>query len=360
MAAIQSSPVSFKSHHPSFDSVIGPNPIISLLAEDSIGRPLFHEACVYHAPTKSIFVTSNQLPCSQYGVTESPTGTTTRLFRIHDHAPQATSTVEDLTPADLSSSMLNGGVNFDDSSILLCAQGNRDPAHLSGIVQVPIPRAQPQTSGSAPVCCPVISSFYGRPFNSVNDVIVHPRDRSIWFTDPSYGFHQGFRPPPQLPDQVYRYEPRTNSVRAMANGFTRCNGLCFSPDSKLLYVTDTGAIHGSAHVPRDPAGQNHIYVFDVTASDDGSPFLANRRLFAYADGGCPDGIKCDQEGNVFSGCGDGIEVWNSAGVLIGRILVEGGVANFCFGEKGCLYLCNETRFWKVHLRESLRGALLKL
>jgi gluconolactonase len=55
-----------------------------------------------------------------------------------------------------------------------------------------------------------------------------------------------------------------------------------------------------------------------------------------------------------------LEVWNSRGVLIGKILVKGGVANFCFGRKGAVYICNETRLWKVQLGEHVRGALLGL
>lgn len=34
----------------------------------------------------------------------------------------------------------------------------------------------------------------------------------------------------------------------------------------------------------------------------------NRRVFAYADTGIPDGIQLDANGNVYSGCGDGVQV----------------------------------------------------
>ena len=88
--------------------------------------------------------------------------------------------------------------------------------------------------------------------------------------------------------------------------------------------------------------------------------MANKRLFAFSDAGLPDGIKCDTAGNVYSGCRDGVEVWNPSGVLLGRILVQGGVANFCFGEKGAIYMCNETRMWKAQIGEHVRGALLGL
>jgi gluconolactonase len=46
-----------------------------------------------------------------------------------------------------------------------------------------------------------------------------------------------------------------------------------------------------------------------------------------ADTAIPNGIKCDLAGNVYS-----VNVWSPGGVLLGRILVEGGVANFYWEE----------------------------
>ncbi len=77
-----------------------------------------------------------------------------------------------------------------------------------------------------------------------------------------------------------------------------------------------------------------------------------------ADNGIPDGIKCDTAGNVYSGCGDGVNVWNSDGILIGKILIEGGVANFCFGEPGEMFILNQNKFWVAHLHVTVEGALL--
>lgn len=101
------------------------------------------------------------------------------------------------------------------------------------------------------------------------------------------------------------------------------------------------------------------YAFDITYYS-GQPFLTNRRLFAFADKGVPDGIKCDTNGNVYSGCGDGVNVWSSGGVLLGRILVEGGVANFCFGRNGAIFMLNEHKIWRAQLGEHVRGDLLKI
>jgi gluconolactonase len=74
--------------------------------------------------------------------------------------------------------------------------------------------------------------------------------------------------------------------------------------------------------------------------------------------GISDGIKCDCEGNVYSGCGDGINVCSRGAVLLGRILIEGGAANFCFGGNGTIFALNEHRLWRVQLGAELKGALL--
>ena len=77
-----------------------------------------------------------------------------------------------------------------------------------------------------------------------------------------------------------------------------------------------------------------------------------------ADCGIPDGIKCDMQGNVYSGCGDGVNVWSAGAVLVGKIMIPGGAANFCFMRKGELAVLNETRFWVVKINETREGALL--
>ena len=92
--------------------------------------------------------------------------------------------------------------------------------------------------------------------------------------------------------------------------------------------------------------------------EHGAPYLSNRRVFAYADTGAPDGIKCDVFGNVYSGCGDGINIWNAGGMLIGKIQIEGGCANFCFGRNGEMWCFGEHKLWRVKLADETRGALL--
>lgn len=61
---------------------------------------------------------------------------------------------------------------------------------------------------------------------------------------------------------------------------------------------------------------------------------------------------------MYSGCGDGVHVWTAGARLIGKIKVKGGVANFCFGKAGELFLLNEDKFWVVNISKNVQGALL--
>ena len=42
-------------------------------------------------------------------------------------------------------------------------------------------------------------------------------------------------------DYVYRYDPATGRLAVVTDSFDKPNGLAFSPDEPVLYVTDSGA-----------------------------------------------------------------------------------------------------------------------
>lgn len=75
-----------------------------------------------------------------------------------------------------------------------------------------------------------------------------------------------------------------------------------------------------------------------------------------ADVGVPDGLKCDTAGNVYAACGDGLSVWSAGGVLLGKVLVPGGLANFSFGRKGELFLLNGKKLWLLNVADTVKGA----
>ncbi|CAK44864.1 hypothetical protein CBS63078_7379 [Aspergillus niger] len=326
----------FQSHHKDFTTITGQTPSLELLAEHR-DYPFAHEAGIYIPETNNLWITSNRC------VDPNGSKTQQRVYITRVDLNTSPITYEEI-PTDIP--MGNGGINYDKDSILICGQGSM--TQPSGLYRMSI---------TAPYTTELLKGdFYGRPFNSVNDVVVHT-DGSIWFTDPIYGYRHEYRPEPCLPCQVYQWCPREGTIRAMADGFGMPNGICFSPNEKTVYITDTDRLHGDGTVFDHRASS--IYAFDVSTIH-GQPFLTNRRLFAMADHGIPDGIKCDLNGNVYSGCGDGIHVWSPGGVLLGRILIDGGVANFCFGRNGEIFALNEHRLWRVQLGAGVKGALLGL
>ncbi len=70
----------------------------------------------------------------------------------------------------------------------------------------------------------ILDNFFGRQFNSLNDASINPRNGEIYFTDPTYGYVQDFRPPPGLPKQVWRFNEATGAVAVAADGFNMPNG----------------------------------------------------------------------------------------------------------------------------------------
>jgi gluconolactonase len=170
-------------------------------------------------------------------------------------------------------------------------------------------------------------------------------DGSIWFTDPSYGWFQGFRPKPRLRDAVRRYDPRTGELSVVADSLDKPNGLCFSPDESILYVTDSGANHEPGSF--DPERPHHIKAFDVL---DGGQ-LAGERVFAVVEPGFPDGIKVDSAGRVYASSSSGVQVFDPAGAPIGEIALPGAV-NFCFGgtARNVLFITADTAIYAATLQ----------
>jgi gluconolactonase len=214
----------FELHDPRFSTIVGSSPTLELLAENQ-SYPFAHEAGVYFPDTNNLYITSNRC-------IDSDGNPKVHITRVDLNTSPVTCEV--ITPAI---PMGNGGVNYGKDHVIFCAQGTM--TEPSGLYRM---------STEPPYKTEILKTdFLGRPFNSVNDVVVHS-DGSVWFTDPIYGFEQGYRPTPRLPCQVYRWCPDTGSIRAVADGFGRPNGICFSPDEKTVYITDTDRVHGDGTV----------------------------------------------------------------------------------------------------------------
>jgi gluconolactonase len=194
----------------------------------------------------------------------------------------------------------------------------------------------------------LVDRYRGVPLNSPNDVVVKS-DGTIWFSDPPYGTntdYEGGKREALLPANLYRFDPRDESLSVVADDFEGPNGLAFSPDERLLYVAETGGQF-------DPEPTQYIRVFDV--SDDGAR-LANGRIFHKVSPGNSDGFRLDEEGNVWTSAGDGVHCISPTGELLGKIKVPFTVANLCFGgrNRAQMFICGSHTLYSIYT--NVRGA----
>jgi gluconolactonase len=168
-----------------------------------------------------------------------------------------------------------------------------------------------------------VERYDGRRLNSPNDVVVKS-DGTIWFTDPPYGIimpDEGHPAPQEQPGCfVFRFDPASGELSVASDAFVHPNGLAFSPDESLLYVSDTSAA-------LDPAGNHHIVALDVM---DGRR-LSDPRVLAVMEPGLADGLRVDERGNLWSSAGDGIHVLAPDGRDLAAIRVPEVTSNCVFG-----------------------------
>jgi gluconolactonase len=208
------------------------------------------------------------------------------------------------------SGFANGNTRDRQGRLVTCEHGNRRVTRT-------------EHDGSITV---LMDSWQGRRLNSPNDVVVKS-DGSIWFTDPPFGIqghYEGHKAEPEVPQAVYRIDGASGEVSVVADDILGPNGLCFSPDERLLYIVES---RGIPH--------RKILAYDV--ADGGRAIGGKRVLIDAGPGGTPDGMRCDVDGNLWCGWGmgsealDGVLVFAPDGTKIGRIALPERCANVCFG-----------------------------
>ncbi|KAF8880549.1 D-lactonohydrolase-like protein [Infundibulicybe gibba] len=325
-------PPFFQIFDKGFLSILGASPSIHEVASNP-NFAFAHEAPIYNMPTDEVFFASNDGgPLGESDLNHNNLVGKISLTEIEAALARNNSAGATLDLPD-TIQMTNGGTGPYHGSLLLITSGRgaRPPS---------IALVNPKAPHNATV---LLDNYFGRQFNSLNDIKVHPSGK-LFFTDVVYGFLNHFRPNPLLPNQVYRFDPDTGAVRVVATDFDKCNGIAFTADGQTAYIADTGASGGFlGNNQTEPAT---IYAFDV---DPRTHVFKNRRVFTYVDTGVPDGIQVDLNGNVYSGCGDGVQVWNDEGTLLGKFFVGSTSANMVFAGDGRLVIMAETKIFLAHI-----------
>ena len=226
-----------------------------------------------------------------------------------------------------------------------------------------------------------------RRFNSPNDVVVHPVDGSVWFTDPIYGMLEKDKFCDELKDGrsyldeasvargagckgVYRVAagpvaaaadageggdevaPAYSPATLMSTALHRPNGLAFSPDGKTLYVADSvlgcpswtgfpvlnNNTLGAATVVLNRASLNY-----TLGSIDGSG------MPPPATEGVADGFKVDAAGRIWSSSPNGLVVIDPAArTVIAEVIFGTNISNVWFGAGGDVWVTGLGHVWKLH------------
>lgn len=193
-------------------------------------------------------------------------------------------------------------------------------------------------------------SYEGKKLNSPND-LVYRSDGSLYFTDPPYGLRTQKDNDPEKElkiNGVYRIPralqqnpgaaPARTELQLLVSDLTRPNGIAFSPDEKYLYV--------------DNSEPNKVWM-RYRVQPDGTLTEPKLLYDASADTrpGAPDGMKVDQEGNIYSAGPGGVWIFSPEGKPVATILIPEKTANLAWAgpDRQTLYIAASSSIYRVHL-----------
>ncbi len=167
--------------------------------------------------------------------------------------------------------------------------------------------------------------YQGKRLNSPNDCVVRS-DGTVFFTDPPYGIevHQK-----ELSFHgVFRVMPGSEPVPILTD-YDRPNGLVFTRNETHIYIADTSNEWVKKHAVNQDGDVGEGYVF--------------------ANVGRPDGLKIDQEGNLYAASTEGVVVFNEQGERIAQLELPQRPANLAFGgtNNQTLFITARTGLYKV-------------
>ncbi|BCA54602.1 Gluconolactonase [Nitrospira sp. KM1] len=226
----------------------------------------------------------------------------------------------------------SNGLAFDTKGrLVLCRHGDREIGRL-------------EQDGRMST---LASGHGGYRFNSPNDLVFRSNG-DLYFTDPPFGLPETFHDPDKAPIQgVYRLTPE-GAVTLIVHDIFAPNGIAFSPDENILYISDVD--------PNRSAWLAYDLKADGTVSNGRVFFDAARwhkQPFSGPDG--PDGFKLDRDGNIFGSRYGGLSVIAPDGTLLGTVETGMPSSNVAWGEDGrTLFMTGGSSVYR--LRIIARGA----
>ena len=178
------------------------------------------------------------------------------------------------------------------------------------------------------------SRFEGKRFNAPNDIVVR-RDGNVYFTDPAFGDQEDHR---ELDFYGVFHLTSRGEVEAVARWKTRPNGVALSPNGRILYVTDSDA--------------RSVHAFDL----DHNGAASNDRVVIDKIEGVPDGIRTDENGNLYIAA-KVVLVYSPEAKLLGRIALTETPSNIAFGDEDLETLFITARTTVYRVRMGVKGAL---
>lgn len=255
-----------------------------------------------------------------YGFTEGPLWLPSEKQFIFSDIPGDTIHTESGRVFRTPSGKSNGLTLDAEGRLVICEHWNRRVIRL-------------EKDGSVTV---LAEKFEGKKLNSPNDLVIRS-DGTLYFSDPPFGLmYFGPKRESELNlNGVYRLTPDGTLLRVVED-MQMPNGLAFSPDEKILYISDD-------------IDDGYIRAFEVL--DDGS--LSRPRTFAT--GLIPDGMKVDVNGNVWCTSRYEVVVFRPDGSQLGSITFPQKTANLAFGGEDSRTLLVTARKGVYRVRTKIAG-----
>jgi gluconolactonase len=230
----------------------------------------------------------------------------------------------------------SNGLTLDPDGFLIAAEHGNRRVTRTEVVR----NREPVYGGPVTV---LADRFEDKRLNSPNDVI-SKRNGDIYFTDPTglyRNYPEGRNEAPQQEldfNGVYRITT-AGKLELLARDIPYPNGLAFSPDEKKLYVANSRP-------------EKKWMVYDV--KPDGA--IANGKVFldktSEPGEGVPDGMKVDEEGNLYAAGPGGILVISPKGKHLGTIQLPEIPSNCAFGDADgqSLFITARNSVYRIRLK----------